>query len=158
MKPFVNFKTYNETNPFGTVDPVFYPATHHHIGSDFVVPQGTPIAAPDDGEMFKTIFNAARGNTGIFIFNHGDTWGLELCHLKELPMLGKFKRGDIIAYSGNTGSATTSPHLHVVMHKDATVTKNYSELVNETAFFRLRDTGRIVDPYNWFIQHINNTL
>jgi murein DD-endopeptidase MepM/ murein hydrolase activator NlpD len=154
MKPFVNFATYNSANPFGMYDEVYYPATHRHIGSDFTVPVGTPITAPEDGEMFKTVFNAARGNTGVYIFKHGPEWGLELCHLRELPKLGKFKRGDVIAYSGNSGSATTAPHLHVVMHRDATVTKNYTELTSEAAFVRLKDTGRLVDPYSWFLQHM----
>lgn len=154
MKPFCDFSTYNSKNPFGAVDPVYYPATHHHIGSDFVVPVGTPIYAPEDGEMFKAVFNQARGNTGIYVFTHGGEWGLELCHLKELPKLGKFKRGELIAYSGNTGGASTGAHLHVVMHKDAMVTKNYSELISEKAYFSLVAQCRLVDPYKWFQAHL----
>lgn len=155
MYPFVDFKTYNATNPFGAYDPKFYPITKHHIGSDFGVPEVTPIHAPEDGELLKAVYNPARGNTGIYCFTHGGiTWGLELCHLKELPKTGKFKRGDVIAFSGNTGSATTRPHLHAVMHRDCAVTKNYTELVNEAAFFRLRDAGRLVDPYAWFSAHL----
>lgn len=154
MIPFVDFSTYNKANPFGAVDPVFYPATHHHIGSDFKVPEGTPIKAPTDGQIAKVVFNPARGNTAIFIFHHGSDWGLEFCHLKELPPLGKFKEGDIIAHSGNTGSATTAPHLHITLHKDAFVTKHYSELTSETAFYNLRDSGQLVDPYAWFLQHM----
>lgn len=155
MIPFVDFKTYNASNPFGAYDPKYYPMTKHHIGSDFIVPEVTPIFAPEDGEMLKAVYNPARGNTGIYLFNHGGTeWGLELCHLKELPKPMKHKRGDIIAFSGNTGSATTSPHLHVVMHRDCTVTKNYTELISEAAFFRLRDEGRLVDPQKWFSAHL----
>lgn len=155
MRPFVDFATYNDKNPFGTVDHVFYPATYHHIGSDFKVPVGTPITAPEDGEMLKVQFNAARGDTGIFVFKHGPhEWGLELCHLREIPSLGVFKRGAVLAHSGNTGSATTAPHLHVVMHRDATVTKNYAELTSEQAYFKLLKEGRIVDPYAWFMEHM----
>lgn len=154
MKPFVNFATYNKSNPFGAIDPILYPATHHHIGSDFAVPVGTAIIAPEDGEMFKAVFNAARGNTGIYIFHHGTDWGLELCHLRELPKLGIFKRGDIIAYSGNTGTATTAPHLHAVMHKNATVTKDYADLVSEAAFLAMRDSGQLVDTFKWFTEHM----
>ena len=154
MKPFVDFGSYNSSNPFGARDPLYYPATKHHIGSDFKVPQGTPIHAPEDGEMFKAVFNSARGNTGVFVFKHGREWGLELCHLRELPLLGFYKRGDIIAYSGNTGSATTAPHLHVVMHRDATVTKNYKELISEESFYKLVKEGRLVDPYLWFTEHM----
>lgn len=155
MYPFVDFITYNATNPFGARDSVYYPVTKHHIGSDFKVPTGTNIRAPEDGEMLKAVFNAARGNTGIYLFNHGGVeWGLELCHLRELPALGKRKRGEVIAVSGNTGSATTAPHLHCVMHRDCAVTKNYTELVSEAAFFKLRDEGRLVDPFKWFSAHL----
>lgn len=154
MKQFVDFGTYNTLNPFGAVDPVYYPATHHHIGSDFKVPIGTPIKAPCDGEILKVVFNYARGNTAIFVLvQDGVEWGLELCHLRELPKEGDFKEGEIIAYSGNTGSATTAPHLHVVMHRDVRVTKNYSELTSEAAYFRLVKEGKLVDPYAWFVQH-----
>lgn len=153
MKPPIPLSTYNSSNPFGARDAVFYPATKHHIGSDFKVPVGTQITAPEDGEMFKAVFNQARGNTGIYIFHHGTEWGLELCHLNVLPELGKFKRGDVIAYSGNTGTATTAPHLHMVMHRDATVTKNYAELTSEDAYNRLLKEGRLVDPYKWFVDH-----
>lgn len=156
MKPFVDFSTYNESNPFGTRDPKYYPATKHHIGSDFKVAVATPIIAPVNGEMFKAVYNPARGNTGVFVFAHsGIEWGLELCHLRELPALGIFKQGDTVAFSGNTGTATTAPHLHVVMHRDAMVTRNYQDLVSEKAYFDLVKAGRLIDPYAWFRSHFN---
>src|SRR5213596_1521514 len=67
-------------------------STGTHVGTDFMVSIGTPIFAPVDGEMFKAEFNQYKGNVGIYIFEHkGVTWGLELCHLRELPPLGKHK-------------------------------------------------------------------
>lgn len=154
MHPFVNFSTYNASNPFGAVDPVFYPATHHHIGSDFVVPVGTAIYAPEDGQLLKSVFNAARGNTAIYDFQHGGDWGIEFCHLRELPKTGAFKRGDLIAYSGFTGTATTAPHLHVTLHKNCLVTKDYELLVSEAAFLAMVASGQIVDPHDWFVKHL----
>jgi len=153
MKPFVDFSTYNSSNPFGAMDLKYYPTTHHHIGSDFKVPMGTPIVAPADGELVKAFYNHARGNTAIFIFKHGIEWGLEFCHLKELPFLGKFKQGQVLATSGNTGSATSGAHLHVTLHKDGKVTKNYNDLTSEAKYFELVKEGRIVDPYKWFMEH-----
>lgn len=154
MKPFVDFSAYNASNQFGAVDPVFYPATHHHIGSDFKVPVGTPIHAPEDGQLAKSVFNTARGNTAIFLFHHGIDWGIEFCHLRELPPTGDFKRGDVIAYSGNTGTATTAPHVHVTLHKGGTVTKDYELLTSEAAFISMRNSGQLQDPYAWFSQHM----
>lgn len=156
LLPFVPFATYNSTNGFGQYDPQYYPMTKHHLGSDFRVQIGTGIIAPADGEMLKNSFNAARGNTGIFVFPfEGREWGLELCHLHVRPPLGRFRAGQQIAISGNTGSATTGSHLHVTLHRDATVTKNYTELTDETAFLRLWREGRLLDPYLWFWQRIN---
>lgn len=153
MKPFIDFKTYNSTNPMGQYNPEFYPKTKHHLGSDFKVPLGTPIKAPCDGVMVKAVFNSARGNTGIFVFTYeGTEWGLELCHLKQLPSLGIRKQGEDIASTGNTGSATTGAHLHVTLHKDAMVTKNYTLLTSEAAFIKLWVEGKIVDPFLWFSQ------
>lgn len=155
MTPFIPLSTYVASNGFGQYDPKYYPLTKHHIGSDFRVAVGTPIVAPCDGELFKSLVSGPKGNVGIFIFEYQKTlWGLELCHLKELPALGKFSQGEKIALSGNTGSATTGPHLHAVMHRDATVTKNYKELTNEEAFVRLWREGRIVDTFLWFAQKV----
>lgn len=152
LTPFVPFSTYNASNPFGARDEKYYPTTKHHIGTDFKVAAGTNIVAPKDGEVIKAVWNNARGNTCVFLFTvDGIEWGLELCHLKALPPLGKFSRGQVIAISGNTGSATTGAHLHAVMHRGAQVTKNYTELVDEAAFFRLWDQSRLVDTYAWFM-------
>lgn len=129
----------------------YYPSTGTHIGTDFKVTVGTSIFAPCDGEMFKTEHNQYKGDVGIFIFKHnGIEWGLELCHLREQPRKGKCKEGEIIAYSGNTGSATTGAHLHAVLHRHATVTKNYSELRSREDFLRLQKEGAIVDCFEWF--------
>lgn len=159
MKYFVDKNTwvnnYNKSNPFGARDEHFYPKTTRHIGSDIIMPIGTKICAPCDGEIYSSTFSSVKGNVGIFIFEHkGTTWGLELCHLNELPIVGKYKEGEIIAISGNTGSATTGPHLHFVLHRDALVTKNYNNLINEQAFIDMVNDGRLVDPYKWFTDEI----
>lgn len=159
--PLLNFKqVYNPTNPFGAFPEwEYYPKTGTHIGTDFKVAIGTPIFAPCDGEMFKTEVSAVKGNFGIFIFDYeGVTWGLELCHLRELPIKGIYKEGDIIAHSGNTGSATTGAHLHAVLHLGAKVTQHYKELQSHEDFLRLEKAGEIVDCYKWFCDKIKVTI
>lgn len=150
-------KSYNKNNPFGNFpDWQNYPRTGTHIGTDFAVAPGTQIFAPTTGEMYKATFDAYKGNVGIYIFDYnGITWGLELCHLRELPKLGKYNEGDLIAYSGNTGGKTTGPHLHSVLHRDATVTKHYQELQSRNDFLRLQKDGAIVDCWEWFPANVS---
>jgi len=150
-------ETYDsEENPFGFFpDWKHYEKTGTHIGADFRVVIGTPVFAPATGEMFKTLNNRYKGNVGIYIFEHGGiTWGLELCHLKELPKKGQYEEGEIIAYSGNTGGKTTGPHVHAVLHLNAWVTKNYGELQSREDFLRLEKDGRIVNCYEWFCSNV----
>jgi hypothetical protein len=105
--------------------------------------------------MFKAVFNQARGNTGIYVFEYeGVEWGAEFCHLREIPKLGKYKQKEVIAFTGNTGSATTGPHLHVTLHRDAMVTANYAKLKSEADFIDLWVRGKIVDPFLWFSQRV----
>ncbi len=150
MQPFVNFSTYNPSYPFGAVNSILNPLTHHHIGSDFILTIGQRIVAPRDGQVIQAKFNVARGNTCVFDFIYDGEWGLELCHLQSLPPLGNFQRGQTIAFSGDSGSVTTGPHLHVVMHKNAQVTKDYELLTSPAAFNQLVAEGQLVDPYAWF--------
>ena len=153
-------ETYDsKENPFGSFpDYENYERTGTHIGADFRVVVGTPIFAPATGEMFKTKDDGHKGKVGIYIFEHkGITWGLELCHLNELPKKGKYEEGKIIAYSGNSGAKTTGPHVHAVLHLNAWVTKNYGELYVERreGFLRLEKEGRIVNCYEWFCANVN---
>lgn len=147
---------HNSENPFGFFpDWEHYRKTGTHIGTDFKVVIGTPVVAPADGEMLKTEFNQYKGNVGVYVFQHKEiTWGLELCHLRELPQKRIYKEGDIIAYSGNTGGATTGAHLHAVLHRDAAVTKNYQELQSREDFLRLEKEGAIVDCLVWFCKSV----
>ena len=62
--------------------------------------------------------------------------------------------GEIIAHSGNTGSATTGAHLHAVLHRGAKVTAHYKELQTREDFLRLENGGEIVDCYKWFCDRV----
>lgn len=109
--------------------------------------------------MFKTEVSGPKGNVGIFIFDHkGTTWGLELCHLRELPEKKLYREGDIIAYSGNTGAATTGAHLHAVLHRDAAVSKHYQLLLTREVFLKLEAEGAILDCYAWFCEAVEEPV
>lgn len=156
-------KSYNATNPFGrdtTNDhPDWYPHASYHLGDDFIVPSKTPVYAPSEGDMLKVIYESAKGNVAIYVFRDpkGLTWGLELCHLAELPKLAHFKEGEVMAYTDNTGTATTGAHLHCALFKDgmrtATMNKIFQAPAGEKAHAVVKQMiadGTIVSPFHYF--------
>ena len=85
--------------------------TRMHKGIDIGTPWGTPIHAPADG----TISYAGRsGGYGNFIkLVHGGGIETHYGHLSRFAARAgqHVSRGDVIAYSGNSG-LSTGPHLH----------------------------------------------
>lgn len=99
------------TSPFG---PRISPITgkpQFHEGMDIATQIGTPVVAPADGIVTKAGFEAGYGN--MVELSHG--YGLKTIfgHNSRLNVKPgqHVKRGDIISYSGNTGSST-GPHVH----------------------------------------------
>jgi murein DD-endopeptidase MepM/ murein hydrolase activator NlpD len=82
-----------------------------HEGIDIAAQIGTPVVAPADGMVVKAGFEAGFGN--MVELSHG--YGLKTVfgHNSQLNVKPgqHVKRGDIIAYTGDTGSST-GPHLH----------------------------------------------
>lgn len=109
------------TQPYGVRNSI-YKQTGHHIGTDWGTPVGTPLVAPWDGEITSV------GRTDVmgffchykYTFN-GVPYVERWVHLAELPKVGKYKRGQECAYTGNTGMST-GPHLHQdIWYKDVNV-------------------------------------
>lgn len=87
--------------------------SHSHTGIDFGMPIGTPIYAPADGvaDFTGTGYN---GGYGIMVkLEHSFGFKTFYAHLSKIVVKrGDFvRRGQLIAYSGNTGRST-GPHLH----------------------------------------------
>lgn len=111
------------TQRFGTPNPR-YQKTHPvaseriHNGDDFGTPIGTPIYAPVDGAI------AFRGGDhptmGGFVYFDGmfgkDRRYLRFLHLSKAMPVGRYKQGDIIGYTGNSGDSD-GPHLHIDVWK-----------------------------------------
>ena len=91
-----------------------YPTTGVHIGVDFGCPEWTPVYAPADGRVTRNEVNHnVLGNCGYFLFQHeGAYWAFRYAHLVVAPIVGDYKQGDIIGFTGNTG-LSTGAHLHV---------------------------------------------
>ena len=82
-----------------------------HLGQDYLVPVGTPVYAIDNGTLAYS-----TGRQGGITVNLVTDDGLSVryMHLSRYADRSKTRavRGEIIAYSGNTGVSNSGGHLH----------------------------------------------
>ncbi|MFY0598447.1 MAG: M23 family metallopeptidase [Cyclobacteriaceae bacterium] len=104
-----------------------------HRGVDFSLPKGSPVYATGDGKV-SLVKSSITGYGKRVEIDHGFGYKTRYGHLSEFLVKHgqKVKRGEIIAYSGNSGKST-APHLHYEVH------------VNRKA----------VDPVHYFYLDIN---
>jgi murein DD-endopeptidase MepM/ murein hydrolase activator NlpD len=108
------------SSPFGMR---FHPILHvwlMHTGQDFAVACGTPVHAAASGVIVAAGYAGGYGNQ--IVISHGRLNGHGLAtsydHLSRyLRTSGYVHRGDVIAYSGNTGMSTGC-HLHFEVRID----------------------------------------
>ncbi len=83
----------------------------HHPGVDFDLPEGTPIKSATPGIVVRREVHPGMGKTLAVRF--GNVYSL-YAHLSEFGVeIGQIiPVKHLLAYSGNTGAATTKPHLH----------------------------------------------
>ncbi len=86
-----------------------------HEGIDIMAPRGTKVYSTTDGLIASLSPNNLGGNV-IWILGPSGSWHY-YAHLKNhkrgLKVGDYVKKGDFIAYVGNTGNARhTAPHLH----------------------------------------------
>ncbi len=99
-------------------------ATRAHEGDDIVAPQNTPVLAVVDGTLTDQV-KVGDANSSL----SGNAWYLRddatgasyfyahLDHFADLPIGATVKKGDVIAYVGDTGNpAPGSYHLHFEVH------------------------------------------
>ncbi|MEO6143583.1 MAG: M23 family metallopeptidase, partial [Dermatophilaceae bacterium] len=103
-----------------------------HAGIDFAANCGSPVYAAADGEVIMTNPEWATGGYGNqLVIDHGFQRGVSLTttynHLSSFAVSGgHVSRGQLVAYSGTTGTSTGC-HLH----------------------FETRQDGNPVNPRNW---------
>jgi hypothetical protein len=86
---------------------------------DFSAPIGTPVYADNDGVIASTEYNEGGGNLikldhpGDFqsVYGHLDRYATGITEGTAV------RRGQLIAYSGNTGKYTNGPHLYYEVKK-----------------------------------------
>ena len=85
-----------------------------HLGLDFRVPAGTPVAAMNSGTVLVARPLYFEGN--FVVLDHGQGLLTLYLHLSEFKVKegDVVKRGAVLGLSGGTGRAT-GPHLHVAV-------------------------------------------
>lgn len=92
-----------------------------HEGQDFTAPTGTEIYATGDGVVVGT-YGSKRSKVSYgqwLVVDHGYGYKTLYGHVDAFKVKTgqKVKRGDVIAYVGNTGGSV-GPHLHYEVQKD----------------------------------------
>ncbi len=86
-----------------------------HEGLDIAAPLGTPIVAPADGVVR---YAGTKQDYGLCVeVDHGYGFITLYGHCQRIRVNSgmRIRRGDVIAYVGNTGRST-GPHLHYEVH------------------------------------------
>jgi hypothetical protein len=119
LGPDIGISQHFGANPNNGVNP-----SGGHTGTDFAAPPDTPVRAPGDGVIkYAQWTQTANGSDnpwwlttygGICVVLDCGEVAFVFAHLDRTDQnVGNtVKQGDIIAYTGNTGTATTGPHLH----------------------------------------------
>lgn len=90
-----------------------------HLGIDYAAPKGTHVKAAGDGTV--TFVGVKNGYGNTVMISHTGGYMTLYAHLngfkKGLKSGKKVKKGELIAYVGNTG-ISTGPHLHLGLYKN----------------------------------------
>ncbi|MBQ6420110.1 MAG: M23 family metallopeptidase [Clostridia bacterium] len=105
------------TSEFGERIHPIYGTQGFHAGKDLAVPEGSPIYAALDGEVIGAGWGESAGN--YVKLRHDDGLETLYCHCCRLNVEEgvRVRKGDVIAFVGQTGLAT-GPHLHFEVRID----------------------------------------
>lgn len=109
----INIKTW-VTSSFGTRKDPKGGKTQFHNGIDLHAPSGTPVLAPADG-IAHTSISPEGGNQLVITHDNGYKTGYAHLSTRAVSEGQKVKKGQLVAYSGNSGIHTTAPHLHFTL-------------------------------------------
>lgn len=125
-----NFKTVNNAYGNGWIIPVtggqvtalfgHYPSGAPHSGTDFGVPEGTPVRVSKSGTVIKR--RELTTSYGKYLFvDHGGGLVTIYAHNSELLVNegDTVKAGQVIAKSGSTGNSS-GPHSHIELRYNGT--------------------------------------
>ena len=145
--PLKNWKKIKRGYKFS--EKTFY--SPHHLGTDYLVPEGTPVYAPHNCEIVKAGVFPEGGKTvhASFAARGYGRVVMRFMHLSKYAAKGKYKTGEIIGYTGNTGKLTEGPHLHLDISREKVEIKNFSNFIDPEKFFGSNSGGgkKIINSY-----------
>lgn len=111
MQPVNNSDLKKNITPSGMCINPFFKSFFLHKGIDYSIPEDTRVFATADGSVQSILSNGSTG--GTIVLNHGNGYTTSYANLSKTIVKegSRVQRGDIIGYSGNTGSSFL-PHLH----------------------------------------------
>ncbi|MEG1954740.1 MAG: M23 family metallopeptidase [Mucinivorans sp.] len=133
IQPIDNPKLTLLTSNFGRSIQPFYKTIHYHTGIDYSVAEGTAVFATADGYVQEiTTRGSSTGLSMTVVHANGiETFYANLS--KTFGQVGsRVARGDVIAFSGNTG-LSSAPHLH----------------------YEVRKNGKAVNPLSYFFVELD---
>ncbi|MCL1821337.1 MAG: M23 family metallopeptidase [Prolixibacteraceae bacterium] len=95
-----------------------YKVNKFHYGMDFTASEGTEIYVTGDGTV-QDVVDTRSGFGKHVVVSHGYGYATLYAHLYKFNVRPgqKVKRGEVIGYTGNTGTSS-APHLHYEVHKN----------------------------------------
>lgn len=116
------------TASYGNLIHPFYKTSHLHRGVDYSVPVGTAVFATADG-VVERIESKAQSSGLTLVIKHSAQYKTLYANLDKVLIApgSKVMRGDIIAFSGNSG-LSFAPHLHYEVQQNG-------KAVNPLPFF-----------------------
>jgi len=117
IQPINNADLTRLASGFGMRMHPIYKIMKLHAGLDFTAKSGTEIYAAGDGLVEKADWMSGYGQ--IVIIDHGFGYKTRYAHCSKYNVKPgqKVKRGDVIAFVGNTG-ASVGAHLHYEVRKN----------------------------------------
>ncbi|MFZ5947970.1 MAG: M23 family metallopeptidase [Stygiobacter sp.] len=108
-----------------------------HNGIDIITDIGTKVFAPGGGTVTDIGWKSGYGLT--LEIDHGFGYKTLYAHLdKTIVKVGqKIKRGDLIAYSGNSGRLTSGPHLHYEVHHNGVALDPINFIYDDVSLFEI---------------------
>lgn len=126
MKPIVDWDKYERGYKFR--EKTWY--SQYHLGLDICCPSWTPLYAPFNGVSKDNSFT--EGGNVIDFYANG--YVFRMMHLAKISKTGEVKEGELIGYTGNSGTLTTGSHLHIDISKNSVQINNINNFLDPETF------------------------